>query len=89
MTRLAYDVKKDGIVIAKDVRTYAEALKIKSENAGSSITSVYIPIEEKGSIISPKRQEMLAKYGYVKVPKGVINYLRKTERVHRLSSTAV
>ena len=67
MTKLTYDIKKDGIVIAKGVSTYAEALKIKGENAGSTMTSVYTPIEEKRSAISPKRQEMFRKWGFIKL----------------------
>lgn len=47
MTKLTYDVKRDGIVIAKDVPTLAEAERIKAQNLGASLTRVYTPITEK------------------------------------------
>lgn len=46
MTRLTYDIKVNGGVIAKDVTTLAEAERIKGENIDASITKCYSPIVE-------------------------------------------
>ena len=54
MTKLSYTVTTNyGKAFKAD--TYAEMLKIKSENPGCKVTTTYEPIPEKAPVFSAKR----------------------------------
>lgn len=63
MTKLTYKiVSVNNEVIATDIPTYAEAVKVKSENKGSRMVSCYSPIIEKSNIfLTPKKITMRVK----------------------------
>ena len=63
MTKLTYKiVSVNNAVIATNVPTYAEAVKIKNENVGSRLVSCYEPIPEKTSVaLTPKKLVMRVK----------------------------
>ena len=63
MTKLTYKVvTANNEVIATNVPTYAEAVKIKSENKGSHLVSCYSPIVEKSNLfLTPKKITMRVK----------------------------
>lgn len=58
MTKLTYDVKRNDVVIAKDVPTLAEAERIKAANLGSTLTRVYTPVADKFDVskLTPKQK---------------------------------
>ena len=65
MERLTYDIKVNGVVIAKDVTTLAEAERIKGENIGASITECYSPVVEGFDVskLTPKQATRRIKIG--------------------------
>lgn len=63
MTKLTYKVvTANNEVIANNIPTYAEAVKVKSANSGSRMVSCYAPIAEKSNLfLTPKKQAMRVK----------------------------
>ena len=63
MTKLTYKVVTvNNEVIANNIPTYAEAVKVKSANSGSQMVSCYTPIIEKSNLfLTPKKQVMRTK----------------------------
>ncbi len=63
MTKLSYKVvSANNEVIATDIKTFDEAIAIKSANKGSRLVSCYTSIEsERNIFLSPKKRVMRVK----------------------------